>query len=104
MDFQCSKCGSCCRRAGQLNIMPQRDDGACVHLSIDNSCKIYETRPDFCRVSNMAILHNQKTGIPILSYFKIASMICNNFIREDNLDKSFLIDVGAYDRSDTAKS
>lgn len=30
--------------------MPSRPDGACIHLTPDNLCAIYDTRPDQCRV------------------------------------------------------
>ena len=53
--FGCWKCGACCKIAG---LTPQlahwnRGDGACIHLQADNSCGIYETRPDVCRVNKM---------------------------------------------------
>ena len=28
-----------------------RGDGACINLTKDNLCSIYETRPDFCRLN-----------------------------------------------------
>lgn len=27
-----------------------RGDGACIHLTDDNQCSIYDDRPDFCRL------------------------------------------------------
>ena len=100
MKFLCSKCGACCRRAGLLGLMPQREDGACINLDTDNTCKIYDTRPDFCRVEKMA--EKNKDTMSKLLYFELSNSICNEWIKEDGLDKSFLIDIGKYDRSDTA--
>lgn len=49
--FNCSGCGACCRRVKRLSPdWPTREDGACVHLTADNLCAIYETRPPVCRV------------------------------------------------------
>ena len=94
MKFECSKCGACCRRAGMLGFMPQREDGACIHLDEDNTCKIYETRPEFCRVDKMA--KKNQENISKLDYFKTSSAICNIWIKEDGLDSKYTIDIGRY--------
>lgn len=57
MDFQCDKCGICCKL---LKGIPQlaafdRGDGVCIHLK-DNLCSIYDSRPDICNVEKMYIL------------------------------------------------
>ena len=31
---------------------PIRSDGACVHLTVDNKCGIYATRPAVCRIDD----------------------------------------------------
>lgn len=38
MTFDCSKCGACCRKVN------------CVHITDDNLCSIYDTRPVECDV------------------------------------------------------
>lgn len=38
MSMPCFRCGECCRLAN------------CCHLTADNTCDIYATRPWFCRV------------------------------------------------------
>lgn len=101
-DFQCSKCGACCQRAGKMGIMPQREDGACIYLDADNSCKIYDTRPEFCRVNKMSEKNKQKFGMSTLEYYKFNNAICNSWIKEDRLDDFYLIDIGKYG-SDTEK-
>ena len=63
MDFQCDKCGICCK---MLTGIPQlaafdRGDGVCIHLK-DNLCSIYESRPDICNVEKMyAFFKDQMT-------------------------------------------
>ena len=94
--FQCSCCGACCRRAGLLGLMPQREDGACIHLDQDNKCKIYETRPDMCRVNVMAEKNKDSMNLTTIEYFKAANHVCNKFIKEDGMDESYLIDIGKY--------
>ena len=64
MEFRCTKCGACCRSVKGIReledlgyVMP---DGSCVMLLPDNTCHIYETRPDICRVNVMG----ERMGIP----------------------------------------
>jgi uncharacterized protein len=54
MGFKCSpNCWApCCRN---LQVFPEMSefhsgDGLCKHLKSDNSCSIYESRPDLCRM------------------------------------------------------
>lgn len=51
--FDCTRCGACCRRVNNsLETMQfDRGDGVCRQYNDDTKqCKIYETRPDICRV------------------------------------------------------
>ena len=66
------QCGACCRLAPEerpeaveaLDPLQQKqylsmvgDDGWCIHFdSGSRRCRIYETRPDFCRVSSLCDL------------------------------------------------
>jgi Fe-S-cluster containining protein len=51
--WACVKCGCCCFFAGKhLNM--DRGYGACIHLTKDNLCDIYETRPDICNTKNFS--------------------------------------------------
>ena len=58
-NFNCTSCGACCRIVGLIPEFRERfftwinNDGACKHLQEDNTCGIYETRPDICRVDVM---------------------------------------------------
>ncbi len=66
MGFSCKKCGCCCRNVlrweqnasllssltgMELQFPFKHVNGACEHLSDDNSCDIYTERPDICRTS-----------------------------------------------------
>lgn len=51
--FGCIGCGACCRTV--INIPgvfeePINPDGSCSHLTADNRCDIYETRPQICHI------------------------------------------------------
>lgn len=100
MKFQCSKCGACCRRAGLFGLMPSREDGACIHLAEDNTCMIYETRPEICRVERMAERNREMFDMSTKEYFAFTNNLCNKWIKEDGMQDSYLIDIGKYDRTD----
>lgn len=47
--IDCSKCNAlCCRVIGKILPELDRGDCACVHLTDDNKCEIYEDRPFIC--------------------------------------------------------
>ena len=54
--FPCNRCGACCRNVGNVALYAHLDrgDGVCLHLNINtNLCRIYETRPQICRIADM---------------------------------------------------
>jgi len=82
--------------------MPDRGDGACVHLQEDNTCEIYETRPEICRVD--AMFNKRRAETPELmefidkkSYFILNSTACNLMMDEDGIPEEFRIDLTKYD-------
>lgn len=51
--FGCVGCGACCRSVFHIPGVfeePINPDGSCSHLTEDNMCDIYETRPRICRI------------------------------------------------------
>lgn len=48
------QCGECCRHIDKIPQLAAFDmgNGVCVHLC-ENSCSIYESRPEICRVDVM---------------------------------------------------
>lgn len=53
--FGCWGCGACCKIIGLYPALEYLDRGdlACRHLQDDNSCGIYEDRPDLCNIRTM---------------------------------------------------
>jgi len=94
--FKCTMCGACCRKAGELGIMPQREDGACLYLAEDNRCKIYDTRPDICNVKKMWEKRKDKIKITEKEYYKFSNNYCNQFMQEYGVDASYRIDLNSY--------
>ena len=75
--WQCiSGCGACCRLDPELRsealaaLSPEQrrtylamvgDDGWCIHFDTGGRrCRIYEDRPDFCRVANLVSLFDSE--------------------------------------------
>lgn len=53
--FVCTKCGICCRNIDKIPELKEFDigDGVCVHLTKEQLCGIYLSRPDICNVDKM---------------------------------------------------
>ena len=98
--FNCSGCGACCRRVNILPNFPEpiNEDGSCSHLQEDNSCAIYEDRPEICHVEKMYDKrHFTMKELTRKEYYKENNRLCNEWIERDELDKKFLIDSKCYD-------
>ena len=76
--------------------LPDRGDGACGHLSEDNKCKIYDKRPDICRVDKMYEIRNP--SISRKEYYIENSKACHTLIDRLKLDKSYKIELKEYER------
>lgn len=81
MAFPCNNCGACCRRVKAIDPRwPTRPDGACVHLTQDNRCAIYVSRPMVCRVDE-----GKPKSISIERWYQLNSEACAQFQKEDGL-------------------
>ncbi len=76
--------------------LPDRGDGACGHLSKDNKCKIYDKRPDICRVDKIYEIRN--LNISKKKYYIENTKMCHELIDEFKLDKSYKIELKEYER------
>ena len=63
-EFKCDKCGACCKIVG------------CDKLNDDNTCSIYETRPDCCRVDKMYELRKDRIKVSKEEYFILSKELC----------------------------
>jgi len=66
--FNCEKCGACCRLVG------------CKELDEGNLCRVYEDRPDICRVDRMFELRH--LTITREDYYKISKAACADLRRK----------------------
>jgi len=96
MTFACSQCGACCRAAADAGLVPTRD-GHCIHLTPDQRCAIYATRPAICNVSRT---HDGLVarGVPIsrAQYFTLSAVACNQLMDRYDVAASFRADPSVY--------
>ena len=96
MKFPCVACGACCRRiwwVGQEELeahgLSVKEDGSCTNLLGDNSCAIYDSRPDICRV-DVAV---KESGEDEIEYYRKNIEICNQWMDEDGMSEMKIEDI-----------
>jgi Fe-S-cluster containining protein len=82
-DFPCTSCGACCKRIGSFEGGEdfRLSNGSCKHLTKENLCGIYETRPEMCRIKKRA----EKSSVSTKLYFKYFASVCNRLQSERNM-------------------
>jgi hypothetical protein len=95
INFLCSSCGACCKNVGNLPL--PSTNGICNNLDLKtNKCKIYNTRPDICRVDK--VYEHFKDKYTLKEWFIENTKACHTLIDQQELDKSFKIDINLYER------
>jgi uncharacterized protein len=112
-NFPCTSCGLCCKIVGHVladvdkvtdpvikqlfNEFPyETTDGVCSMLQPDNTCAVYDTRPDMCNIKTMSKIR----GITDLNeYYKINAQICNSWVQLNKLDSSYLINLEQFNHA-----
>lgn len=103
MDFICSGCGSCCKRIGlvkdkfkQVNFPYQvNEKGWCEMLGEDNKCKVYNNRPDICRMEKTFYNFFSKQ-MSQAEYYTMNTKLCNKWMKEDKAEERFLLKENVY--------
>ena len=82
--FNCDGCGACCRLVPDQALLyyglPRSERGGCGHLREDNSCAIYESRPDICDVRKVWE-QNHRANVSWEDYCLLNEEICGIFKR-----------------------
>ena len=92
IEFRCTRCGACCRRAHLIPFFKYADFIRCgCTMLCKNICNIYTSRPDICNVKkvNKKFFPNQSQK----EYYRETASLCNQFIEEDGMDKRYLINL-----------
>ena len=79
LKFPCNGCGACCKsiRLSPQTIWLDRGDGTCLHFDeTQNSCTIYESRPEVCNVQLMYEKY-YKNKLDWPNFVKMNTMACD---------------------------
>lgn len=112
MSFPCTGCGLCCKRAGvavlkareliaagtvdayvqEVADFPYDFDsaGACLKLQDDNSCAVYNDRPNICSVDKTWERYHSK-HISKENYYLSSVALCNAMIKDAGLSENFYL-------------
>jgi len=93
--FPCSGCGLCCKHIESITELKDYDlgNGVCKHLDvITNSCAIYDSRPDICKVDKMFDMEYHKYFSKKDFYVKNAE-VCNSLQKIHKVDKSYRVKI-----------
>lgn len=92
-NFPCTKCGACCMNVKKLLPWYALPNGKCIHLMHDNTCAIYETRPDICR-SDFIPKHIVREMFPTDNeYYRAAAEMCNKLQLYYGIDAKYRINI-----------
>jgi Fe-S-cluster containining protein len=84
--FPCTSCGACCVLIpSRIEGWPLAPNGACICLSADNQCVIYDDRPRACRVD--ALEHSMSEA----EYYAATANICNAMQEALDIDPRFRV-------------
>ncbi len=95
MSFPCTGCGLCCQNISTVKELKSFDlgNGVCKYLNLlDNSCEIYESRPDICKIDKMFEIKYSHYFTKEVFYIENAK-VCNRLQENYKIDKSFRIEI-----------
>jgi uncharacterized protein len=106
MKFNCSGCGSCCKRVGMsLEMLKKMDfpyevkeDGmTCEKFDeLTKKCTVYNNRPVVCNIDKMFYIVHSKSGKTKKETFLNEAKICNSWMDEDGVDVTKRVDLKQY--------
>jgi len=85
-------------QSGKLGLMPDRGDGACIHLDDNNGCSIYDTRPMICRVDeSYEAVKEIKDNMSFKEWIVLNTKSCHDLIDKKGLDPKYKVDLDEYE-------
>jgi Fe-S-cluster containining protein len=86
--FPCNNCGACCKsiRLSPLTDWLDRGDGVCKHFDENqNTCTIYENRPEICNVRTMYEKH-YKTEFDWSNFVAVNQKSCVELLNQQSCE------------------
>ncbi len=94
--FPCTSCGLCCQNIADITELKDFNlgNGVCKHFNlINNSCNIYDNRPDICKVDKMFEIKYFKYFTKKDFYIENAK-VCNELQNQYKLNDSYKVKIG----------
>lgn len=90
--FPCTKCGLCCLNLNKSDKLSDyhSGNGICIFYEENIGCKIYERRPNFCRIDDGYINFFSEL-MSRNEYYKKNAQVCNQLQIEENVGKEFRV-------------
>ncbi|PZT47883.1 hypothetical protein B6S12_06910 [Helicobacter valdiviensis] len=89
--FPCTSCGACCKNIGKVDELKEfNNNGVCINLQNDNTCKIYHMRPLVCRVDELYEKYFSKQ-MSRIDFYNENIKICNSLQEKFNIEKKYRI-------------
>ncbi|EOH6759194.1 YkgJ family cysteine cluster protein, partial [Campylobacter jejuni] len=90
-NFPCTICGVCCKSIdGIPELQKFNNGGICIHLTKNNTCAIYDTRPLICRIDEMYNMYFAQYYTKN-QFYNENIKICNKLQKKLKLNKRFRI-------------
>ena len=82
--YPCKQCGNCCRHVDLIENMNflNRGDGVCKHLTSENLCEIYSSRPSIC--NGEYVYKKFFPNMTVEEFHKIVSKLCQKLREAEN--------------------
>ena len=93
--FPCTSCGLCCQNISKIKELKEFDlgNGICKYFNcIDNSCMVYDNRPDICSVDRMFEIEYNKYFTREEFYIENAK-VCNNLQEKYRINENYRVKI-----------
>jgi Fe-S-cluster containining protein len=102
MSFPCTKCGACCKNISGFGLPTKPETTECLYLGENNECKVYDTRPDVCRIDD--IYNKSFQNLDKDYFYKVTADSCNYLIDKEGIDPKFKIHIEYEEGKPNAKT
>lgn len=92
MSFPCTRCGLCCQNIDKVEQLSSyhNGNGICFYYDSEIGCKIYENRPDACRIDDAYSKYFSEL-ISFEDYYQKNAEICNQLQEEKQMEEKFRV-------------
>ena len=92
MSFPCTKCGQCCMNISKVEqlIDDHSGNGICIFYRENVGCKIYQNRPDVCRIDE-GYIKFFSSHMSIQEFYQKNAQVCNQLQEEKGMNQQYRV-------------